>query len=47
MVGFTLIFTNFSLFWINVIGSVVFALLVPYIAVGRTLLYFDLQRQAR
>jgi len=46
VVGFTLIFTNFSLFWINVIGSVVFALLVPYIAVGRTLLYFDLQARA-
>src|SRR4029077_4769202 len=46
VVGFTLIFTNFSLFWINVIGSIVFALLVPYIAAGRTLLYFDLQARA-
>jgi hypothetical protein len=42
VLGFTLIFTNFSLLWINVIGSVVFALLVPYVALGRTLLYFDL-----
>jgi hypothetical protein len=42
VLGFTLIFTNFSLLWINVIGSLVFALLVPYVALGRTLLYFDL-----
>jgi hypothetical protein len=42
VLGFTLIFTNVSLLWINVIGSVVFALLVPYVALGRTLLYFDL-----
>jgi hypothetical protein len=42
VLGFTLVFTNFSLLWINVIGSVVFALLVPYVALGRTLLYFDL-----
>ncbi len=42
VLGFTLIFTNISLLWINVIGSVVFALLVPYVALGRTLLYFDL-----
>jgi hypothetical protein len=42
----TLIFTNLSLLWINVIGSVVFALLVPYVALGRTLLYFDLGARA-
>ena len=42
VLGFALIFTNISLLWINVIGSVVFALLVPYVALGRTLLYFDL-----
>jgi hypothetical protein len=42
VLGFTLIFTNLSLLWINVIGSVVFALFVPYVAIGRTLLYFDL-----
>ena len=46
MLGFTLIFTNFSLLWINVTGSVVFALLVPYVALGRTLLYFDLGPRA-
>ncbi len=42
MLGFALIFANFSLFWINVLGSIVFALLIPYVATGRTLLYFDL-----
>jgi hypothetical protein len=47
VLGFTLIFTNFSLLWINVIGSVVFALLVPYVALGRTLLYFDLGVRAK
>ncbi|HEV2727608.1 MAG TPA: hypothetical protein VGV34_04890, partial [Solirubrobacterales bacterium] len=41
--GFALIFTGFPLFWINVLGSVVFALLIPYVAIGQTLLYFDLQ----
>ncbi len=46
VLGFSLIFTNFSLLWINVIGSVVFALLVPYVALGRTLLYFDLGARA-
>ena len=46
VLGFALIFTNFSLLWINVIGSVVFALLVPYVALGRTLLYFDLGARA-
>lgn len=46
VLGFTLIFTNLSLLWINVIGSVVFALLVPYVALGRTLLYFDLGARA-
>lgn len=46
VVGFTLIFTNFSLLWINIIGSVVFALLVPYVALGHTLLYFDLGARA-
>jgi len=46
MLGFALIFTGFSLFWINVLGSVVFALFIPYVAVGQTLLYFDLQVRA-
>ena len=42
LLGFALIFTTLSLTWINVVGSVVFALLLPYVAIGRTLLYFDL-----
>lgn len=43
VLGFVLIFANLSLPAINFIGSVVFALLIPYVAVGRTLLYFDLE----
>ena len=39
---FALIFANLSLIGINLLGSVVFALLLPYVALGRTLLYFDL-----
>lgn len=46
MLGFALIFTAFPLFWINVLGSVVFALFIPYVAIGQTLLYFDLQVRA-
>ncbi|HEY5976660.1 MAG TPA: hypothetical protein VIT85_02285 [Solirubrobacterales bacterium] len=46
VVGFALIFTNLSLLLVNLIGSLIFALLVPYIAVGHTLLYFDLQARA-
>lgn len=42
VLGFALIFANFSLTAINFVGSVVFALLIPYVALGRTLLYFDL-----
>ena len=42
VLGFALIFTALPLVWINVLGSLVFALLVPYVAIGRTLLYFDL-----
>jgi hypothetical protein len=46
MATFALIFTPFPLFWINVIGSLIFALLIPYVALGYTLLYFDLQARA-
>jgi hypothetical protein len=42
VLGFFLIFANLSPILVNLIGSVVFALLIPYIAIGRTLLYFDL-----
>ncbi|MGH2925851.1 MAG: hypothetical protein ACRDK1_07770 [Solirubrobacterales bacterium] len=43
MLTFALIFTTLSLTWINILGSLVFALLIPYVAIGRTLLYFDLE----
>jgi hypothetical protein len=46
VVGFVLIFLNFSLLWINLIGSLVFALIIPYVTLGHTLLYFDLQERA-
>jgi hypothetical protein len=46
VLGFALIFTNFSLLLINLLGSLVFALLIPYVALGHTLLYFDLQARA-
>ncbi|MBS1860970.1 MAG: hypothetical protein JSS68_04590 [Actinobacteria bacterium] len=39
---FALIFTALPLFWINVIGSLVFALLIPFTALGGTFLYLDL-----
>jgi len=39
---FALIFTALPLIWINVIGSLVFALLIPFVAMGETFLYFDL-----
>jgi len=42
ILGFALIFTPLSLTWANVVGTVVYALLVPYVAIGRTLLYWDL-----
>jgi hypothetical protein len=42
VLGFFLIFLNFSPILVNLIGSIVFALLIPYVAIGRTLLYFDL-----
>jgi len=43
VLGFALIFTNLSLLLINAIGALVFALLVPFVTIGRTLLYFDLE----
>jgi hypothetical protein len=42
VLGFFLIFLSLSPILVNVIGSVVFALLIPYVAIGRTLFYFDL-----
>lgn len=46
VLGFVLIFLNFELVWINLIGSLVFALIIPYVTLGHTLLYFDLQERA-
>ncbi len=42
LLTFALIFANLSLTSIDIVGSVIFALLIPYVAIGRTLLYFDL-----
>jgi hypothetical protein len=42
ILGFFLIFLNLSPIMVNAIGSLVFALLIPYVALGRTLLYLDL-----
>ena len=44
---FALIFTALPLLWINLLGSLVFALLIPYVALGETLLYFDLEQRGR
>ena len=41
--GLLLIFLNFSPILVNLSASAVFALLIPYVAIGRTLLYFDLK----
>jgi hypothetical protein len=43
---FALIFTPLPLVWINLFGSLIYALLIPYVALGKTLLYFDLQARA-
>jgi hypothetical protein len=43
ILGFALIFTDLDLIWINLLGSLVFALFIPFVTAGRTLLYFDLQ----
>jgi hypothetical protein len=42
ILSFALIFTALPLIWINVIGSFVFALLIPFTALGGTFLFFDL-----
>jgi hypothetical protein len=43
ILGFALIFTYLPLLLINAIGSIVFALLIPYVEIGQTLLYYDLE----
>ncbi len=40
---FALIFTSLPLLAINLLGALIFALMIPYVALGETLLYFDLK----
>jgi MFS family permease len=42
LLGFALVFTALPPWAINFFGSLVFALLLPYLALARTLLYLDL-----
>ncbi len=42
ILSFALIFTALPLIWINLLGSFVFALLIPFTALGGTFLFFDL-----
>ena len=42
LLGFALLFTTVPISSVNLFGSVIFALLLPYVGVGRTLLYLDL-----
>jgi hypothetical protein len=42
VLGFFLIFLNLSAVLVNAIGSIIYALVFPYVALGRTLLYLDL-----
>jgi hypothetical protein len=46
VLSFALIFTALPLIWVNFLGSLIFALLIPYVAIGETLLYFDLEARA-
>ncbi len=41
-----LIFTPLPFLLINLLGALIFSLLIPYAAIGQTLLYFDLQARA-
>jgi hypothetical protein len=41
-----LIFTPLPFLAINLLGALIFALLIPYAAIAQTLLYFDLQKRA-
>jgi hypothetical protein len=42
VLGFALLFTTVPVETVNLIGAIVFAFLLPYVGVGRTLLYLDL-----
>ncbi len=47
-IGLALIFTDIPLWWINLVGAIIYAVVIPYVAAGRTLLYLDLKgRQAQ
>jgi hypothetical protein len=41
-----LIFTPFPFLLINLLGALIFSLLLPYVVIAQTLLYFDLQARA-
>jgi hypothetical protein len=41
LLGFALLFTTLPVTTVNVVGAVVFAFVMPYVGVGRTLLYLD------
>jgi hypothetical protein len=41
-----LIFTPLPFLAINLLGALIFSLLIPYVAIGQTLLYFDLQARS-
>lgn len=45
--GLFLIFTPLPLLLVNLIGSVAFAIAIPFTTAGTTLLYFDLQARQR
>ena len=47
LLGLFLIFTPLPLVLVNLIGSVVYALVIPFTTTGTTLLYFDLQARQR
>lgn len=46
VLGVVLIFTPVPLILVNLIGSLVYALLIPFVAIAQTLLYFDLRERA-
>jgi hypothetical protein len=43
---FALIFTTLPLVWIDVIGALIFSLVLPYVMLAETLLWFDLRARA-
>lgn len=46
LLGLVMIFTSLPLPLVNLISSLVYALMIPFTAIGATLLYFDLQVRA-